>query len=111
MDVTRGDQCELDVYDEKGTHQVIGRVGDTLLSTLHRTGVVIASVCGGNMICGTCHVWLQPLARVASSVPSEEEIEILKLSPSYQEDRSRLACQLRVHHGLEFFRIRVVPDE
>lgn len=103
--------CELHVIDERGSHLVFATAGETLLATLHNHGIAIGAVCGGNMICGTCHVWLY--LETASDYPPRgpEETELLKLSSFYRPNQSRLACQMKVHRGIQGLRVEVAPDE
>jgi 2Fe-2S ferredoxin len=104
-------KCEIHVYDVRGTHVVIGNAGETLLSALHRHDIAIGAVCGGNMICGTCHIWL--FAKAGSDYPpqAQDEIELLKLSNCFEPERSRLACQMRIPRGVHGLRLEVAPDE
>jgi ferredoxin len=103
------EKYEIHVYDERGTHVVFGKVGETLLSAMHRHGIAIGSVCGGNMICGTCHIWLIGEAGSDYPPPALEEIELLQLSDFFEPHRSRLACQMRIPHGIHDVRLEVAP--
>jgi len=105
------EKCEMHVSDERGTHVVMGDAGEAALSALHRHGIAIGSVCGGNMICGTCHIWLFGDAGSDCSPPAQEETELLKLSTHFKPQRSRLACQMRVPRGIRGLRLEVAPDE
>jgi 2Fe-2S ferredoxin len=105
------EKCEMQVYDEHGTHVVIGKAGETLLSALQSHGIAIGAVCGGNMICGTCHIWLYVKNEWDYPPPAQDEIELLKLSNSFEPARSRLACQMRIPCGIHGLRLEVAPDE
>jgi 2Fe-2S ferredoxin len=105
------EQCEMRVCDERGAHVVIGTAGETLLSAFHRHGVAIGAVCGGNMICGTCHIWLFVKAGSDFPPPAQDETELLKLSNFFEPERSRLACQMRIPRGTHGLRLEVAPDE
>lgn len=105
------EKCEMHVCDERGTHVVTGKAGETLLSALHRHGIAIGAVCAGNMICGTCHIWLFVKAASDCLPPAQDEIELLKLSDFYEPERSRLACQMRIPRGIHALRLEVAPDE
>ena len=109
--LSNDEKCEMHVCDERGTHVVIGTAGETLLSALHRHGITIGAVCGGNMICGTCHIWL--FVKAGSNYPpaAQDEIELLKLSNCFEPERSRLACQMRIPRGIHGLRLEVAPDE
>ena len=105
------ERCELHVTDERGFHRMMGNYGETLLAALHRHGIAIGSVCGGNMICGTCHVWVAPHARSLAPPAEEEENELLKLSNGYRPPSSRLACQLRLTSDIRNLSLEVAADE
>ncbi len=105
------EKYEIHVYDERGTHVVFGSAGETLLSAMHRHGIAIGSVCGGNMICGTCHIWLNVEAGSDYPQPAQDETELLKLSNCFEPERSRLACQMRIPRGIHGLRLEVAPDE
>jgi len=105
------EKYEIHVYDARGTHVVFGRAGETLLSAMLRHGIAIGSVCGGNMICGTCHIWLNVEAGSDYPPPAPEEIELLQLSNFFEPRRSRLACQMRISRGIHDLCLEVAPDE
>jgi 2Fe-2S ferredoxin len=54
----------------------------------------IVAECGGNMMCATCHVYLDEgdLARAPEMKPEEDEMLEFTVSP--REANSRLSCQL-----------------
>jgi ferredoxin, 2Fe-2S len=109
--VSGDEKYEIHVYDERGTHVVMGNAGETLLSAMLRHGIAIGSVCGGNMICGTCHIWLNVEAGSDYPPPAPEEIELLQLSNFFEPRRSRLACQMRIPRGIHDLCLEVAPDE
>ena len=54
-----------------GTPRTIrGHIGERLLTTLKRHGHHLEGACGGNMDCGTCHVYIDPKWRAAVGAPS-----------------------------------------
>ena len=103
----------LEVSDHYGERAIEVRAGRGLLEALQDANVAVASVCGGQMACGTCHVFLQLGAEdpVECPRPSEEEAALLEYSRYYRKDQSRLACQVRVTAALGSSRIVIAPDE
>lgn len=95
------------VLDEDGARQVRLDVGKTLLAALQAAEVPIGSVCGGQMSCGTCHVYLDADSAAA---PEPEESDLLEDSPGYRPNRSRLACQVAVTGTLSGRLIQIAPD-
>lgn len=109
--IPKEERCELQVTDEYGSHRVLGFQNETLLAALHRHGIAIGAVCGGNMICGTCHVWVAARPGSLATHPTEEENELLKLSSVYRPQSSRLACQLKLTPDVRQLTLEVAPDE
>jgi 2Fe-2S ferredoxin len=102
---------EFLVEDESGSVIVRGATGDTLLSTLQSAGISIGAVCGGGMMCGTCHVYLSPEIFNALPRPMDEEGELLRASDHYRSDESRLSCQVELDIRMAHQRITVAPDD
>lgn len=56
----------------------------------------IVAECGGNALCATCHVYVDP-SRLDELPPMrEDENEMLELTLSPREENSRLSCQIPV---------------
>ncbi|MFC4314233.1 2Fe-2S iron-sulfur cluster-binding protein [Steroidobacter flavus] len=99
------------VVDDAGERRVRLALGDTVLTTLQDANVAVGSVCGGNMSCGTCHVYIELPGVDCERVRSPEETALLEDSRHFRRDRSRLACQVEVTAALAAARIVVAPDE
>lgn len=59
--------------------------------------------CGGNLVCGTCHVTIPEHFHALLPAKSQMERDILECVPSPQP-HTRLCCQIRLtqdHDGLE----------
>ncbi|MFI0975447.1 2Fe-2S iron-sulfur cluster-binding protein [Streptomyces sp. NPDC021093] len=61
----------------------------------------ILALCGGNVLCATCHVYVDESAldKLAPAGPIEDHM--LGLSASPRLENSRLSCQLPVTEGLD----------
>ena len=57
---------------------------------------MLPAVCNGQLQCSTCHIKLQPALYYALPPPDLPEQDILDISADYQQDCSRLACQLQI---------------
>jgi 2Fe-2S ferredoxin len=58
--------------------------------------------CGGNCICGTCHVFVAPEWRAAAGGRNGQEAEMVELIEG-SDGSSRLGCQIRLtpaHDGI-----------
>ena len=66
-------------------------VGATVLSAAQEVGVALASVCGGQGVCGSCRIRL-----IAGGLTAPSLIERQQLTPVQLHAGWRLACQARV---------------
>jgi ferredoxin, 2Fe-2S len=99
----------IQVTDEDGSRSVLLPLGETLLAALQKAGVPVGSVCGGQMSCGTCHVYLEDHGGTRD-LPSEDERLLLEDHPDYRPGRSRLACQVLVTSVLKGQQVEIAPD-
>jgi 2Fe-2S ferredoxin len=90
---------------------------DTVLDVAEGTSVMqaatmngvngILAVCGGEMACATCHVYVED--GDALPPPSAEELEMLDLVAAPREANSRLACQLPMTAATDGLIVRIAP--
>ena len=74
--------------------EVEGAPGATLMSVAVKNQVPgIEAICGGSMVCGTCHVYVDPDWQDRIPAPSEAEKEVVECGLDPQPN-SRLACQI-----------------
>ncbi|MBE8476466.1 MULTISPECIES: 2Fe-2S iron-sulfur cluster-binding protein [Streptomyces] len=66
---------------------------DSLMLQLRPLKVGVIGVCGGNAVCGTCHVTVRPDQWDLLEPIDEYEEEMLETLPDRQPN-SRLACQI-----------------
>ena len=92
-----GERRTLDVPD--GSSLMIGAVSHQL------DGIV--GECGGQMMCATCHVYVEPrfLGRLAA--PSDDEDAMLDTTACQRQPNSRLSCQLRPTDEMDGLVIRL----
>lgn len=99
MTTERGDRVELETNP-----------GPSLMEFLREFEDGVAAQCGGDLRCGTCHVYVQPGSYGKFPIPSSEECELLRTLNSAMMN-SRLSCQLKLqpeHDGVE---IAIAPYE
>ena len=78
-----------------------GIVGDHLMDVAVDNGVRgIIGQCGGGCTCCTCHVWVDPQWQERAKGASGDERELLSYALGVNE-RSRLACQIRLTQELD----------
>lgn len=102
---------DLLVLDDFGERTIQVALGRTLLKSLQEANVAVGSVCGGQMACGTCHVFVEPIRERPEEAPGVDEISLLEYSRHYRPGQSRLACQVEVTAALASARIVIAPDD
>ncbi|WP_020667770.1 2Fe-2S iron-sulfur cluster-binding protein [Amycolatopsis nigrescens] len=70
----------------------------------------ILAECGGNAICATCHVYVDPEQLDWLPEPGSHEDAMLDNTASPREPNSRLSCQLKVGSELDGL-VVLVPEE
>jgi ferredoxin, 2Fe-2S len=82
----------------QGAHRECeAEIGETLMVVARNHAIEgIVAECGGNLTCGTCHVYLTPPAQVVLQEPSEAESSMLEGVAAEHKPNSRLACQIRI---------------
>lgn len=77
-------------------------VGDTVMGTATANDVDgIVGDCGGGMICGTCHVFVQDEWQGAVGPHEGVESEVLEGTAVEAEPNSRLSCQIVIDSQLD----------
>ncbi|TAP39157.1 2Fe-2S iron-sulfur cluster-binding protein [Arthrobacter sp. S39] len=66
----------------------------------------IVGECGGELTCGTCHVYVSDEWSDRVEPESEGERELLSMMDGVRPE-SRLACQIRVQHDMHGFTARI----
>jgi len=87
---------QLNVIDREGKKTTIDiEEGTTIRDAIEeKVSPESYGVCGGNCICGTCHVYIEPDDFKKLKDLEKEEIEILKKYADKPNANSRLACQV-----------------
>ncbi len=94
-----------------GQERVEVAAGTTIKDAAIAHGVDgIVAECGGNAMCATCHVYVDP--RWADRLPVMEPVEdeLLQDTASPRQATSRLGCQVRLTDELDGLIVRL-PEE
>lgn len=67
----------------------------------------IVGECGGNAMCATCHVYVDPAWLPKLPPKSEDEEDLLDSTASPCTPESRLSCQIRMDDALDGLRVRL----
>lgn len=99
------------VIDRAGAeHQLETAAGWKLMEVIRAAGLPVKAECGGNCICSTCHVYVDPtwLERLPPCQPEEMDT----LDEAFGVGRtSRLSCQIIVTDDLDGLRVTLAPEE
>lgn len=85
--------------------------GMTIMEAALEAGVDgIVAECGGNAICATCHIYVDPGQLDRLPELGVDEDAMLDNTASPREQNSRLSCQLAVNDNLDGL-VVTVPEE
>ena len=88
-------------------------VGRTLLDAAKKLKIPeIPAICGGSCNCGTCHVHIDPewVDKIEPMDPGSMELFMLERSEHFDEDRSRLCCQMDIYDVYEGLTVHLVDN-
>lgn len=81
---------------------VDAKVGDSVMETAVRNDIdEVVAECGGNLICATCHVYLDNETAALFDEPEDMEQEMLEGAAAELREHSRLSCQLIIKPELD----------
>ena len=103
----------IHVTDRHGsTHDVVAPEGAKLMFVLRdEAGLQVEGICGGCMVCGTCHVLIDADWVDRLPAPSGEELDMLDSLARLDPRRSRLSCQIVADASVDGLRLTLAPEE
>ncbi|GAA1826537.1 2Fe-2S iron-sulfur cluster-binding protein [Pseudonocardia ailaonensis] len=103
---------ELHVTTREGdTKTIPGRSGASTMEVIREGGVdELMALCGGELCCATCHVYVDPAFTDRLPPMSEDEDDLLDGS-EFREPTSRLSCQLPFGEDLAELRVTIAPED
>lgn len=88
------------------SHEVEAPLGHSLLQIAWDNGLDIEGACEGAMACSTCHVIVDPERYERLEGPSEDEEDMLDLTPGLKAT-SRLGCQIIVTDVMDGLKVHL----
>jgi ferredoxin, 2Fe-2S len=91
--------------------EVDARPGRSIMENIRDLEASVDAICGGMCACATCHIFIAD--GCADRIPprSYEEQQMLRDSPYFDPDRSRLSCQIQVTEAMDGVAFTVAPEE
>lgn len=91
--------------------EVEATAGTSLMQTALDAGIdAIVGNCGGEMMCATCHVYVDEAWTERVGPPRPEESEMLEDTACPRQPNSRLSCQITASDELDGLVVRT-PEE
>ena len=102
----------IHVTDINGNDHIIeGQIGLKLMEILREYDFGVAASCGGCCSCATCHVYVDPAWIAKLSEMQSDERDLISMLTTYNEETSRLSCQVPFTEQMDGIKVTVAPEE
>jgi 2Fe-2S ferredoxin len=85
--------------------------GPLMFALRDEAGLPVEGACGGSAACGTCHLYVDREWRDRLPGRQDFELAMLEMLAHFDEEASRLACQIMVTGDIDGLRVRLAPEE
>ncbi len=85
--------------------------GRSLMEIIRDNDLEIEAICGGCCSCATCHVFVDREWQDKLPARTEEEYELVSSTEHFDEESSRLSCQIPFTEELSGIKVIVAPEE
>ena len=100
------------VTDREGEEYVLEvENGLSIMEPLREIDDGVEALCGGMCSCATCHVYIDSEWASKLSERGDDELELLEDTECFQQQTSRLSCQITMSEELNGLRLIVAPEE
>jgi 2Fe-2S ferredoxin len=105
--------AKIKFIEHNGTeHEVEADNGLNIMQAAVNNGIPgIVAECGGACSCATCHVKVDSDWYSKIEAPSEMESEMLDFAMGYEENASRLSCQIKINDEMDGIVIRTPESQ
>ena len=95
--------ASLTFVSPDGSKQVVdARPGTSVMQAAINEGIDgIVAECGGNAMCATCHVYVDPAWEAKVPAIKQDEEDMLDSTASERKPNSRLSCQIDMSQELD----------
>jgi len=96
----------ITIHHDQGTIELDPVLDRQLMPQLRKLHIGIVGLCGGNAICGTCHIYVRN--DQLDTLPEPDEFEEARLAVLHnRRPNSRLTCQLPTGPAIDGLEITV----
>lgn len=96
---------------ENQTREVKLQADLSLMELLREEGYdEISALCGGCCSCATCHVYIDPDSVSLEAVEEDEEC-LLEDADGYNQNKSRLSCQVLLNESHAGMRVQLIDND
>jgi 2Fe-2S ferredoxin len=101
----------IHVFTREGTKRSIAaNAGTSVMETIRDSGINgILAICGGNLSCATCHVYVDEASLDKFPKIGDAENDLLDGADSRQPN-SRLSCQITVNDKIDGVTFSIAPE-
>jgi len=101
----------LNVIDRQGRlREIEAPAQGSLMEVLRDFDDGVTAICGGMCSCATCHVHVAPEWAGRLDPMQGDEKELIS-ALTFQQETSRLSCQVQLSEALDGLRVTLAPEE
>ena len=103
---------KLNVIDREGNQTIIDIEEETTIRDAIEDGLDPDNygLCGGNCVCGTCHIYVKPSDFDKLKAKEDEEIDTLESLAEEPNQYSRLGCQVEFKKDYDNITVTIASD-
>ncbi len=90
-------------------HELAAAEGLSLMEILRDGGLDVEAICGGQCICSTCHVYIDPAWTDVLPARGDAE-QVLVEDTGHFREGSRLSCQIDYSAALDGLSLELAPE-
>lgn len=101
---------KINVTDHDGKAHILPYENGMKLMEVLRDKDMVRAECGGMQICATCHVYIEGSGTDIVGKADDDEAEMLDGTGDFEQDRSRLSCQIILSDACDQLNLTLAPE-
>ncbi|MCW4465030.1 2Fe-2S iron-sulfur cluster-binding protein [Glutamicibacter sp. MNS18] len=97
--------------DGTSTEVEVADGGNVMRAAVNEGIAGIVGECGGQAMCATCHVYVDPQDAASLSPVEDDEDEMLDCTTAERTEFSRLGCQVKLGGPVQRLRVSIPSDQ